>query len=664
MNKDNINTPEILAPAGSKASFLAAIAAGADAIYCGLKIFSARMEADNFSIDELAGLTALARSKAVKVYLTLNSMIKEDELEKAGRQLTRLVTDVKPDAIIIQDLAFIELARQAGFKGEIHLSTLSALTSTAGLEMAGRLGIKRVVIPRELSIDEIKAMATASRGITELEMFVHGALCYAVSGKCYWSSFLGGKSGLRGRCVQPCRRLYNQGEKASGFFSCQDFSADVLTKLLLGVPEIKTWKIEGRKKGPHYVFYTVTAYKMLRDEGKDPAAKRSALQLLEQALGRDLSHYNLLPQKTQNPINTKYQTASGRFLGKVQGSVKAPYFTPRMPLMNGDLLRVGVEDSHGHKIVKISRSIPKQGKFIFGSNAKSGLPFPGSPVFLIDRREKALDQMIKELERELAAISSTIETKNEPPQFSVASQKNTRQKQKRPDRITDMRFKGAAQGGPANSGWLSIQALEKTNRSDMEKTWWWTEPVIWPDNDESFEKLIKNACSKGAFCFVLNSVWQYETVRKICGAKARIWAGPFCNVSNSYSIRLLEKIGFEGIIVSPELPDDMFAILPSLSPLPLGAVVSGLWPLAISRIKAEDLKPDTPFKSPKGEEAFITKKDSNWWVFPNWKLDITGKKSLLERAGYKAFVHMEEKHPHSMKLKDREGLWNWNIRLL
>lgn len=660
MTNNNVHKPEILSPAGCKASFLAAIAAGADAIYCGLKIFSARMEADNFSIDELAALTMLAHSKGVRVYVTLNSLVKEDELEKAGRQLSRLAIDVKPDAIIIQDIAFIELAKQAGFKGEIHLSTLAALTTASGIKMAEQLGVHRVVIPRELNIDEIKAMAAASSSKTDLEVFVHGALCYAVSGKCYWSSFLGGKSGLRGRCVQPCRRSYTQNNNASGVFSCQDFSADVLTKILLSVPEVKTWKIEGRKKGPHYVFYTTTAYKMLRDEGKDASVKRSAIQLLEQALGRDTTHYNILPQRAQNPINTKFQTASGKYIGKVQGSVKAPFFTPRIPLLPNDLLRIGYEDSHGHKIQKINRSVPKQGKFPFSTYSKSSLPFPGSSVFLIDRREKALDVMIKELENELVAISSTISTKVEPPDFKLNYLKNDFRK----IQAFEMKFKEIPRSSGANSKWLSKKEVEKTVRAESEKTWWWIPPVIWPENEPEFEELLKNASAKGAMNFVLNSIWQFESIKKICGRKSRIWAGPFCNISNSYSIKALEKLGFDGVIVSPELPGEIMTSLPSTSALPLGVVVSGLWPFAISRIKADDLTPDSPFLSPKGEEAFITKKDSNWWVFPNWKLDISTKKSLLEKSGYKVFVHMEEKIPNSMKLKNREGLWNWDIRLL
>ena len=181
----------------------------------------------------------------------------------------------------------LTLAKQVGFTGEIHLSTLANVSHPAGLEIAKKLGAHRVVVPRELNLDEVKAMAEACPKGLDLEIFVHGALCHCVSGRCYWSSYLGGKSGLRGRCVQPCRRLYRQEkENPARLFSCTDLSLDLLTKPLLEMPKVAAWKIEGRKKGPHYVFYTVKAYQILRDNPKDAKAKKMAMDLLEQALGR------------------------------------------------------------------------------------------------------------------------------------------------------------------------------------------------------------------------------------------------------------------------------------------------------------------------------------------------------------------------------------------
>ncbi|MFW6082195.1 MAG: peptidase U32 family protein, partial [Desulfosalsimonas sp.] len=195
--------PEVLAPAGDRDCFLAAIAAGADAVYCGLKKFSARMAAENFTIGELAVLARLARARGVRVYVALNSLIKPDELGDAAEIVFRLKREVKPDALIIQDLGVLSLAAQAGFKGEIHLSTLANLSFPSAVRLAGFFpNVTRVVLPRELSIDEIKKVAGACPKGVSLEVFVHGALCYGVSGRCYWSSFLGGKSGLRGSCVQ------------------------------------------------------------------------------------------------------------------------------------------------------------------------------------------------------------------------------------------------------------------------------------------------------------------------------------------------------------------------------------------------------------------------------------------------------------------------------
>lgn len=298
--------PEILAPAGQRDSFLAALAAGADAIYCGLKSYSARMAAHNFAPSELASLIELAHAQDVKVYLTVNTMLKPEDLQPLGRQLDWVNRHATPDALIVQDLAVPALARQVGYSGEIHLSTLANVTMPAMLpRLITTLGVQRVVLPRELNVDEIKQMADACPPDLGLELFVHGALCYGVSGRCYWSSYMGGKSGLRGRCVQPCRRLYTQQAPARRYFSCQDLSLDVLAKVVAGIPQVRAWKIEGRKKGPHYVYYTVAAYKMLRDEGQDPQAKKVAVGLLEQSLGRPGTHYNFLPQRPQNPVDTQ-----------------------------------------------------------------------------------------------------------------------------------------------------------------------------------------------------------------------------------------------------------------------------------------------------------------------------------------------------------------------
>jgi putative protease len=140
--------PEILAPAGNRDAFLAALAAGADAVYCGLKTFSARMAAQNFSLEELAALAPLARKQGAKLYLTVNTLLKTEDLMSLGRQLDLVDRHVKPDAIIFQDLAVAELAKQVGLKGELHLSTLANVSMVGVLNRLPKtLGVQRVVLP-------------------------------------------------------------------------------------------------------------------------------------------------------------------------------------------------------------------------------------------------------------------------------------------------------------------------------------------------------------------------------------------------------------------------------------------------------------------------------------------------------------------------------------
>jgi putative protease len=146
--------PSILAPAGNKTSFLAALVAGADEIYCGLRQFSARMEAKNFSVEELVPLIQLAHNKKVKVYVALNALLKPDDLKMAGELLQQLERHVKPDGIIIQDLGLVQLAKQAGFSGELHFSTLSNVSFPLALQkIKNNYRVHRVVFPRELNID-------------------------------------------------------------------------------------------------------------------------------------------------------------------------------------------------------------------------------------------------------------------------------------------------------------------------------------------------------------------------------------------------------------------------------------------------------------------------------------------------------------------------------
>jgi len=654
--------PLILAPAGSRDSFLAALAAGADAVYCGLKHFSARMAAVNFTIAELAQLTRLAHKQDKKVYVAFNALLTPQDLKESARLIDQLTRVVRPDALIFQDLAIIELARQTGFKGELHLSTLANVSFSAAMQLIHKdLGIDRVVLPREFTIDEIKSMASVCPPGLSLEVFVHGALCYAISGRCYWSSYLGGKSGLKGRCVQPCRRIYTQKKQTGRFFACTDFSLDVLCRLLLKIPQVNTWKIEGRKKGPHYVYYTVQAYRMLRDHSDDRQSKKAALGLLDMALGRSGTHYHFLPQHRHSPIPISGQTGSGLLLGHIRKSASKLYFRPVVELLADDLLRFGYEDEHGHGRMRVKRYVPRKGRFDIKPQSGTG-PSLGAPVFLTDRREKALNQkiaLIQESLNQLPAFHTSVSSF----QFEYPANLHTK-------RITSFEMnvyrRLEAQRAEKNNGvWVSANLKKQITGRTAVSTWWWLPPVIWPCDENAIRSTTDFIIARGGRNFILNAPWQ-KAFFKSAFKSARglnLWAGPFTNIANAASLQTLAHLGFQGAIISPELGQDHYLALPEQSPLPLGIVLTGNWPLCISRIIAPGFKIEQPFTSPKGERAWIKMYQDMFWMYPAWEMNLREHKEALNKAGYTVFVNLKEPLPKGVSLKKRPGLWNWKINL-
>ena len=651
-------TPEILAPAGNKAAFLAALSADADAIYCGLKQFSARMAAENFTIPELAQLTRLAHDRNTAVYVTINTLIKPDELDDAGQLVDQLNRHVHPDGLIIQDLALLSLVRQAGYRGEIHLSTIANVSFPAALDIIREMpDIKRVVLPRELTIDEIKAMAGKCPDSLSLEVFVHGALCYAVSGRCYWSSYLGGKSGLRGRCVQPCRRIYSQDKSRQKFFSCRDLWLDVLAKLLVSIPQVSALKIEGRKKGPHYVYYTTAAYRLIRDYPNDRDAKKAASEYLDYALGRTGTHFYFLSQRPFSPIDVEDQTGSGLLVGKIQGTNKKPYLEPRVALFNNDVLRIGYEDESWHRIYRVKKNVPKKGNLYLNFTEKDR-PRNGTVVFLIDRREGELDQSMAALETQLNQLPAPEPQKSrfraDRPQRAIKQFEafDMAVYRQLPEEMPDRHLHVGV--------WLTAGAPEVDISEDF-RIWYWLPPVIWPDEEAALAGLVDQALKNRCRNFVLNAPWQIMLFPN--DTKLRLWAGPFCNTANDLAAEMLSFMGFSGAIVSPELGKTDYTRLPAKSPLPLGIVASGYWPLCISRNISDAIDTEKPFVSPKGEQSWIRRYGSNYWVYPNWPIDLTAVQDQLKKIGYRVFIHMEEPVPESVQIKERQGLWNWDIGL-
>jgi putative protease len=287
--------PEVLAPAGDEAALRAAVQAGADAVYFGLRGFNARARAANFDAGELEAAMRLLHAAGVRGYVTVNTLAWDDELTQVEAAL-RACAAAGADAIIVQDLGVARLARAVAPGMPVHASTQMTCTDVASVELARSLGARRVILARELSLDDVAAIRAATD--VELEVFVHGALCVAYSGQCLTSEAIGGRSANRGACAQACRLpyelvvdgvLHDLGDRAY-LLSPQDLEASALVPRLveLGVSALK---IEGRLKGPEYVAAATRLYRRAVDaaagEGSAPSddERRAALQMYSRGSG-------------------------------------------------------------------------------------------------------------------------------------------------------------------------------------------------------------------------------------------------------------------------------------------------------------------------------------------------------------------------------------------
>jgi U32 family peptidase len=367
----HMRRPEILAPAGDRDSLAAALAAGADAVYLGLDDgFNARARAANFPSDRIAETAALVHRAGAKLYVTLNTLVFEPELPIVT-ELIRRVAAAGVDAVIVQDPAVVMLARAAGL--EVHASTQMTASSPLAIELLKQLGIARVVVPRELSVGEIRAYKAGTD--VELEVFVHGALCVAWSGQCLSSEAWGGRSANRGQCAQACRLPYElivDGERrdlgdVAYLLSPKDLIAlDVVPEL--AAAGVTSLKIEGRLKGPAYVATAVAQYRSAVDPAFETALPldRAALEV---AYSRGASHGFLAGADHQTLVEGRFPRHRGLPLGRVTA-------------IDGDELEVVPDDAQR---VNATRTEPVAGMGVVFDASAPELPEQGGPIFAAAR---------------------------------------------------------------------------------------------------------------------------------------------------------------------------------------------------------------------------------------------------------------------------------------
>lgn len=547
--------PELLAPAGDMECLYAAVAAGADAIYVGGKRFGARAFAKNFEIDELALAVRYCHLHRVKLYVTLNTLIEDREMADAVEYAASLYR-IGVDALIVCDVGVIKEIRRCVPELELHASTQMSLHNTLGVKAAAELGVSRAVLARELSLDEIRSAVDNSP--LEIEAFLHGALCVCYSGQCLFSSMVGGRSGNRGECAQPCRLPYNGGKYP---LSLKDLSlADHIPALIeSGVASLK---IEGRMKSPDYVYTVVGIYRRLLDEGR--VATLEEKDALRRAFSRGGFTDGYFVGRTERGMigirseSDKKDTKSlsvGKFEPK-KYSVRA-----NVTLRLGEPSEMTLTD--GEKSVTVFGGTPvvAENSPLTPDGVKARLSKMGNTLLSLEpsdirlildeninlapsalnalRREAA--EKFEDQIRDLPKIDYTLAKKREKNSKSVTTAQF----------FSEDSFLDACRHGRFGQV-IDISFLPHTASVEALKMAGgvYLPPVIFDSEWAEVEKYLENAMKNGVMYALVGNIGQIEAVKSL---GFRIFGDFRLNVTNGESSNIYEEMGVTHIILSPEL---------------------------------------------------------------------------------------------------------------
>ncbi|HKM09927.1 MAG TPA: U32 family peptidase [Candidatus Methanomethylophilaceae archaeon] len=352
---------EILAPAGSPEGLAAAIKGGSNAVYLGGKSFGARAFSDNFTDQQIEGAVNFAHNRNVKVHVTVNTLIKDSEMDDAV-SFVKFLADIGADAVLIQDLGLLRKIKNIDIPK--HASTQLGIHSRAGLKWCEENGIERAILARELTFKELEYIIEDSP--VETEVFVQGAMCYGMSGGCLFSSLIGGRSGNRGQCAQPCRKKYKSGKEEGYLLSYTDlYGLDYIPKFKdLGITSAK---IEGRMRSPAYAYLASKAYSM-KERGEPEKAIAPVTKLLHTIFNRGTSEGFF--GGVVSPVQSEFPDNRGYHLGTVtikNRTFLSSVFNSELNVRDGISLFRGEEKVGGFKIsdtgtIKVPFSIP-DGKY-------------------------------------------------------------------------------------------------------------------------------------------------------------------------------------------------------------------------------------------------------------------------------------------------------------
>lgn len=692
---------ELLAPVGSFAAFEAALAEGADAVYLGAPALNARALSRDFSYGEIQAMVEHAHGAGVRVYIAMNSLVKESELALAVEGLASFAA-IQVDALIIQDMGLFFLARTYFPDLPLHASTLMSVHNSLGVARLMELGFKRVVLPRELTLGEISTIYRKTGA--ELEIFVQGAMCFSYSGLCLFSSLHGGKSSLRGQCVQPCRRRYawqkktarggldRPGDKDGGYlFSMNDLCGiDLLPQLQQA--GVTCLKIEGRMKSAQYVRNTVRAYRLLLDgyaRGKGPDEKlvAEARQLLDAAMGRRRSSGFFLDQRPPEAVSPHLSGNIGLMAGRVQRLDEVPAKGPRnrsllavdlrTDLGVGDRLRLhnehsGERTSFTLKTMKLGNSAIQQAKTGQKVTIIVDQLFPGGGKGTFRGSLFKVDVSSRRREEETARA-----------RFAGRSRREFTADQRKIEQILhDIAGAGGAaarhrpgerQRGRSLQWWVRIGSLRDMHcrlpiqparyllaltqanveawrqvrgriRRDQEYLVWCLPPVILEEDLDWYAQTVTLLAREGCTEFQLGHFSQQLLFAgEMKGQDFRLYTNYTCNLLNSMTVRVMAGMGFAGMQFSLETDRENLARSLSHpqavgSRTPVGLYVFGRPALFTARLDDRRYLYGRRFVSPKGESFILEQGEGMTQARSVLPLSLLEWRKELETMGLSYFV--------------------------
>lgn len=575
--------PEILAPVGSEEALIAAVRSGADAVYFGTSNFNARRYAKSFDDNDLIKAVGYCHARNVKTYITVNTLIRDEELQAAAKCLES-IAESGADGIIVQDLAVVSLAKNISPGLKLHASTQMAVHNLDGVLQLEEVGFSRVVLARELSLHEISSICM--RCGTEIEVFVHGALCASFSGMCYFSASLGERSGNRGTCAQPCRLPF----KCRGEEYCLSLKDMSHLKYLNKLSEcgVRSFKIEGRMKRPEYVAAAVNAARLARDgmpySEEDLQSVFSRNGFTDGYLTARVDQAMFGTRSDKDAEKTKNSLSSFRNLYRnerqsvpVKGSFVAKKGEPVSFSVSDDLHSVTVSGVYPEAVKNtetkddaLKKSICQTGGTPFYFNEilidmDKGLTVPLSSVKAI--RREALEKLL--------IMRESVDARMIHPAIIDKKDRNVQSIEKEP--LLRVHFSSADQvfrDERINTYILPVHELIQHPELIDSKVWCELPDVTFPDEEEQLDEKLDILKARGLTDAVAGNL---GSVRRALRKNLKVHGGYGLNITNRISAEEYRKLGLADITVSFELSfpkiRDLFTVIP------LGCIIAGRLPL-------------------------------------------------------------------------------------